>query len=137
MDFNNLPILQMMTKKMDWLSRRTEVIARNVANADTPGYKGRDLKEVNFKDLVSREAVSASFQPTRTSGAHLTGLKSGMPYAIRFAPDEYESTIDGNDVSMEQQLTKLGETQMSYQETLNLYRKHLDILRISLGRPNR
>ena len=137
MDFNNLPILQMMTKKMDWLSRRTEVIARNVANADTPGYKGMDLKRLDFKDMVKREAVVAAFEPRRTNAAHLASLRGNIPYAVRFAPDEYESTIDGNDVSVEQQLTKLGETQMSYQETLNLYRKHLDILRISLGRPNR
>ena len=38
---------------------------------------------------------------------------------------------------IEQQLTKLGETQMAYQTTLNLYRKHLDLLRTALTRPGR
>jgi flagellar basal-body rod protein FlgB len=135
MDFNNLPILQMMTKKMSWLTRRTEVISRNVANIDTPGYSARDLKSVSFRELIKRESTSAGFEPRRTRVTHMTGLQGHMPYAVEFAPDQYESTIDGNDVSTEQQLTKLSETQTSYQTTLNLYRKHLDMLRLSLGRP--
>lgn len=137
MDFNSLPILQMMTRKMSWLSNRTEVIAQNVANADTPNYRARDLKEVRFQELVRKESQAGGFTPARTNGAHLTGLNSNMPFATSSAPDAYETSIDGNDVSIEQQLTKLGETQMSYQMTLNLYRKHLDMIRTSLTRPAR
>ena len=137
MDFNSLPILQMITRKMSWLSHRTEVIAQNVANADTPNYRARDLKEVRFQKLVRKEGQSGGFTPARTNGSHLTGLNSNMPFATSSAPDAYETSIDGNDVSIEQQLTKLGETQMSYQMTLNLYRKHLDMIRTSLTRPAR
>ncbi|MFB3102597.1 MAG: flagellar basal body rod protein FlgB, partial [Alphaproteobacteria bacterium] len=50
------------------------------------------------------------------------------------APDRFETSINGNDVSLEQQLTRLGQTQLSYQATTNLYRKHLDMFRIALGR---
>lgn len=137
MDFNDLPILQMMTKKMSWLSRRTEVISQNVANVDTPNYKGRDLKEVSFADLVRNERNTGTFAPRQTHALHLIGTKPLMPFADKPAPDRYESTIDGNDVSVEQQLTRLGETQMSYQMTLNVYRKHLDMIRTAIGRPGR
>jgi len=65
MDFNRLPILQMMTRKMSWLSHRTEVIAQNVANADTPNYRARDLKEVRFQKLVRKEGQSGGFTPAR------------------------------------------------------------------------
>lgn len=129
--------MEMMTKKMSWLSRRTEVISQNVAHADTPNFQARDLKKVSFQDLVKKEAQTAGFSPMRTSAAHLTGLNSKMPYRVEEAPDSYETSIDGNDVSVEQQLTKLGETQMSYQMTLNLYRKHLEMIRTSLTRPGR
>ena len=137
MDFNNLPVLQMMTKKMSWLSHRTEIISQNVAHGDTPGFKAKDLKQVSFQDLVRKEGNLASFAPSRTSNNHLVGLNARTPFATEHAPDAYEQTLDKNDVSIEQQLTKLGETQMAYQTTLNLYRKHLDLLRTALTRPGR
>lgn len=137
MEFSSLPLMEMMTKKMSWLSRRTEVISQNVAHADTPNFRARDLKKVSFQDMVRKEAQTAGFAPKRTSTAHLVGLNTNMPYRVEASPDSYETSIDDNDVSIEQQLTKLGETQMSYQMTLNLYRKHLEMIRTSLTRPGR
>ena len=134
MDFNNVPIMQMMTKKMSWLSRRTEIIAQNVANADTPGFKARDLKPVNFREMVAREAGPKNAGPRLTNARHLTGTQATRPFDSERAPDRFETSINGNDVSLEQQLTRLGQTQLSYQATTNLYRKHLDMFRIALGR---
>lgn len=129
--------MEMMTKKMSWLSRRTEVISHNVAHADTPDFQARDLKKVSFQDMVKKESQTAGFAPKRTNATHLVGLNTNMPFRVEESPDAYETSIDDNDVSIEQQLTKLGETQMSYQMTLNLYRKHLEMIRTSLTRPGR
>ncbi|MCZ6845497.1 MAG: flagellar basal body rod protein FlgB [Alphaproteobacteria bacterium] len=134
MDFNNVPIMQMMTKRMSWLSRRTEIIAQNVANADTPGFKARDLKPVNFREMVDREAGPRNAGPRLTNARHLTGTRAALSFDTERAPDRFETSINGNDVSLEQQLTRLGQTQLSYQATTNLYRKHLDMFRIALGR---
>lgn len=134
MDFNNVPIMQMMTKRMSWLSRRTEIIAQNVANADTPGFKARDLKPINFRELVDREAGPRNAGPRLTNARHLTGTRATLSFDTERAPDRFETSINGNDVSLEQQLTRLGQTQLSYQATTNLYRKHLDMFRIALGR---
>ncbi len=134
MDFNSVPIMQMMTKKMSWLSRRTEIIAQNVANADTPRYKARDLKPVDFSELVEREARPKSAAPRLTNARHLIGTSATLPFDSEKAPDRFEGNVNGNDVSLEQQLTRLGQTQLSYQATTNLYRKHLDLFRIALGR---
>src|SRR3546814_9011289 len=116
MEFNDLPLMQMMTRKMSWLARRTEVISQNVANADTPDFNARDLKPVSFAELVRGEGVRADVAPRQTNPLHLAGLKPAMPYGSEAAPDRYETAIDGNDVSVEQQLTKLGETQMARSE---------------------
>ena len=134
MDFNNVPIMQMMTKKMSWLSRRTEIIAQNVSHADTPRYQARDLKPVNFRDLVAREAGPHNAGPRLTHARHMTGTSATLPFDTEKTPDSYETSINGNDVSLEQQLTRLGQTQLSYQATTNLYRKHLDLFRIAIGR---
>ena len=134
MDFNNVPIMNMMTKKMSWLSRRTEIIAQNVSNADTPNFKVRDLKTVDFRDLVAREAGPKNVGPRLTNTRHLTGTHATIAFDTENAPDRFEGSVNGNDVSLEQQLTRLGQTQLSYQATTNLYRKHLDMFRIALGR---
>lgn len=136
MEFNSVPIMQMMAKKMSWLSLRTEIIAQNVSNADTPGYKARELKPVNFRDLVDREAGSRGLSPRVTNARHISG--SSMTTTLKFdtqkAPDTFETSINGNNVSLEEQLTRLGQNQLTYQATTNLYRKHLDLFRMALGR---
>lgn len=134
MDFNNVPIMQMMTRKLSWLSHRTQVIAQNVSNSETPRYQARDLKPVNFRELVTREAAPQAAGPRATNPLHLTGTSAKLPFDTEKAPDQFETSIDGNDVSLEQQLTRLGETQLSYEATTNLYRKHLDLFRIAIGR---
>ncbi|HWW11780.1 MAG TPA: flagellar basal body protein, partial [Brevundimonas sp.] len=43
MGFTDLPLLSQIKGRLSWLDERQRVIAENVANADTPGYVGRDL----------------------------------------------------------------------------------------------
>lgn len=136
MEFNSVPVMQMMAKKMSWLSRRTEIIAQNVSNADTPQYKARDLKPVNFGELVDREAGPKGVAPRVTNARHISGtsMTTTIEFDTREQPDAFEVSINGNDVSLEQQLTRLGQNQLTYQATTNLYRKHLDLFRLALGR---
>jgi flagellar basal-body rod protein FlgB len=134
MDFSDLPVMQMMSGKMSWLSRRTDVLAENVANVDMPDYRARDLKAVSFRELVRGEQVSAGNAPKQTHAAHMTGTLPVSVFKDEARPDEFEAALDGNDVGVEQQMVKLNETQMSYQMTLNLYKKHIDMIRTALGR---
>ncbi|MHA1567699.1 MAG: flagellar basal body rod protein FlgB [Alphaproteobacteria bacterium] len=138
MFFNDLPMLSMMTKKLTWLSQRTEVLAQNVANADTPGFKARDVKGVDFRKLVAKErgTMAITNVPTVTHAGHLKGTIAAQSsdFRVERSPDMNGVSFDGNTVSAEQQLMKLGETQASHQMTLNLYRKHLSMLRIAIGR---
>ncbi len=134
MDFNDLPVMQMMAGKMSWLSKRTDVLAENVANVDMPGYRARDLKQVRFHDIVESRQKATGGAPKVTHAAHLAGTVPVQAFDDVTRPDKFEAALDGNDVSIEQQLVRLNETQMSYQMTLNLYRKHVDMLRTALGR---
>jgi flagellar basal-body rod protein FlgB len=126
--------MQMMSKRMSWLSKRTDLLAENVANVDMPGYRARDLKQVSFRELVEGEQIAAANAPRLTRAGHLAGTLPVRPFDDVASPDEFEAALNDNDVSVEQQLVKLNETQMSYQMTLNLYRKHIDMIRTALGR---
>ena len=136
MSFANSPILTMMANKMEWLSRRTELLAKNVANVDTPEYESQDLKEVGFADLLDKTQAAA--QPRVTNANHMVGTTAlNGPFRSVDVVDKGAANLNGNTVSMEAQLVKLSGTQNDYQMTLNLYRKHMDMLRMAIGRASR
>ena len=51
-NMSDMPLLAMLKQRMSWLSARQNVLAQNVANADTPGYTARYLKPINFEDIL-------------------------------------------------------------------------------------
>lgn len=52
MDFGKLPLFSLLSQRMAWLGKRQQVLAHNIANANTPGYRAQDLKEPSFKQLM-------------------------------------------------------------------------------------
>lgn len=126
-----MPLLATLSGRMAWLNARQQVLAENIANADTPGYVPRDLKPANFRDLVRSEG--AKLAPRATDASHLRGATGGN----RFAPQEqkgtYETTLDGNAVVLEEQLMKVTKTAGDYQTTTNLYRRYLAMFRTAIG----
>ncbi len=134
MFFSEMPLMSMMVGKLSWLSERGEILAENVANADTPKYRARDLAEISFSQELTRERRGGAGQPRRTNERHLEGSKPVRAFAIEDRPDNTESKLNGNTVGIEQQLISVGETQSAYQFTINLYRKHMDMLRTAIGR---
>lgn len=138
MEINDLPFFKLVGRRMDWLVARQKVLAQNVANADTPNYRTRDLKPMAFDDLlrVARNDGIASLSPTRTNVAHLgaAGARGGAPQEVVEPPDNADFSLSGNTVDMEDQLMKVAQTDMDYQVATNLYRKYLGLFRTALGR---
>ena len=136
MFFSEIPLMSMMVGKLAWLSERGEVLAQNVANADTPNYRAKDLARISFSQELARERrLSGGVgQPRRTNAQHLQGSKSVRTFEIEDRPNKTESKLNGNTVGIEQQLISVGETQSEFQLTISLYRKHLDMLRTAIGR---
>ncbi len=136
MFFSEIPLISMMVGKLSWLSERGEVLADNVANANTPQYRAKDLAEVSFGQQLAQEVLrpAGASQPVLTDANHLQGTKPVRAFEIEDRPDNTEPKLNGNTVGLEQQLISVGETQASYQLTINVYRKHLDLLRTAIGR---
>ena len=67
MDLFQLKLFQRMSERMGWLGARQEVLAQNIANADTPGYRARDIED--FGTVV--EEGSLAFQRRQTRPGHL------------------------------------------------------------------
>jgi len=98
------PEQQVMQAALQVRSARAEVLAGNVANADTPGYVARDLK---FDSALDQILDAGGAQDTPTSSDSIA-----TPENLRF---------DHNDVDVNQQLAKSYDNSLSYVATLKLY----------------
>jgi flagellar basal-body rod protein FlgB len=126
-------IFAVLGKRLDWLSQRQQVLAENVANADTPNYVPRDLDEAEFRRILRNQL--SPMGPKATHAAHLRGtVQRGGPANSTRQKDPYETSPSGNAVVLEEQLIKVAKTQSDYQTIINLYRKHMDMVRTALGR---
>ena len=126
-------IFAVLGKRMDWLSQRQQVLAENVANADTPNYEPRDLDEAEFGRILRNQL--SPMAPKATHATHLRGtVQRGGPANSTRQKDPYETSPSGNAVILEEQLIKVTKTQSDYQTIVNLYRKHMDMVRTALGR---
>lgn len=128
MDPGRLALFQLAERRLAWLDRRQEVLAQNIANADTPGYAARDLPP--FAQVLARSTVAAA---VRTDPGHLPGTLGPAPRARpeRLAP---ERTPAGNAVQIERELMKVSDTETHHSLTLGIMRKYLSLFRIALGR---
>jgi flagellar basal-body rod protein FlgB len=115
---------------MTWLGERQQVLAQNIANADTIGYAAQDLKEPAFNELL--RGVRSGVTLATTAPRHISVGAPGGPVVER-APDS-ERTTSGNSVVLEDQMMKVSKTAMDFQLTTNLYRKHLAMIKTALGR---
>lgn len=131
MDLQKQSLFQLAGQKMGYLGQRTKVLAQNIANSDTPNYRARDLKPVNFAQELSRTNRTVTMAATQAN--HLPPVSK--PEAFRSINGRsYETNISKNGVVLEEQMMKLGETQGEYEATTTLYRKYLDMVKLTLGR---
>jgi flagellar basal-body rod protein FlgB len=135
MNLNDIPLFRMMSQRMEWLSQRQQLLANNVANANTPGYRAQDLNPLSFDKLLRSGNGKMSARTTRSG--HLSGGASvgGGKFKLKPKDDDKAQTMTGNDVALEQEMMKVAQTAMDYQLTTNLYRKHLAMIRSALNSP--
>lgn len=136
MDLGKLPLFSMMSQRIAWLGKRQQVLAQNVANADTPGYHARDLKQPTFRDLIEG-ARGQGIGMATTRANHIAPAGSSDPGRNFKDAEEKagEVSLSGNSVDIEDQMMKVAQTAMDHQVTVNLYRKHISMIKAALGRP--
>lgn len=131
MDFSKIGLFKLLADKMDWHTQRQEVLAQNIANADTPDYQGRDLNDFDFRHEMRN---AARLQPTATASGHLAGTIAGGGDFKSNKKVAYETSPDGNAIVLEEQMMKVGKNAGDFQTITNLYRKQLGMFKTVLGR---
>jgi flagellar basal-body rod protein FlgB len=131
MDLDKIPMFKAMSRRMAWLTERQQVLAENVANADTPNYRARDLKAPSFADLVGKS--SGNLHLAATQPGHLTAANGASSFRTE-VDTKTELSPSGNNVVIENQMLKVSGTATDYQLTTSLYTQHLAMLKTVLGR---
>ena len=136
---SDITLFASVRKRLSWLTQRQEVLAQNIANADTPNYRPQDLAPVDFSSMLTSEinkgksgvsAVSVAV----TNESHLPNAGSKLNANSNAQKRTYEVAPSGNAVIMEEQLMKAGENAMDYNLMLNVYQKQVSMMRIAIGR---
>ena len=102
-------------------SYRQEVLAANIANADTPNYKARDIdfNSALQKALAGKsESSGASLSLATTSSRHLPGSGNAGPAPLLYEK-ELQPSADGNTVNMDVERSKFAENAIQYEASLN------------------
>jgi len=132
MDVGQIPLFQLLTGRMSWLSSRQSVLAENVANADTPNFVARDMTTVDFEELLKPKKPTYTVMATDARHIPIRTSLSSSPFSQQDAFGE-GGTTNGNVVSLEQEMIKLSDTQIQYQTATNLYQKAVNMFRTALG----
>lgn len=127
MDPTNLALFNLADRRLAHIGRRQEVLAQNIANADTPGWKSRDLK--SFADVLARTSSAA---PWQTQPGHLAPRRG--PAQGQGQVQGGERAPDGNSVVLDSELGKIADSESSHSLVTGLYAKYLGMFRTAAGR---
>lgn len=93
-------------------SRRAEVLANNLANADTPGFKARDVDFQSMLDKATESTRGLSMERTHQSHMDVSGAGSANELLYRLP---HQPSIDGNTVDAQQEQTRYMRNAMDFQ----------------------
>ena len=138
MDIESIPLFAMLKGRLGYLDQRQQVIAQNVANASTPGFTPQDLKPFAVKSGGTQLALAPVGQTSSGSmagmiplaGAASGGSMSSSAYKPVDAPDS-DTTLDGNQVVLEDQMVKLNDTRSDYDTAIGIYQKAMSFLTLA------
>ncbi|HLD23942.1 MAG TPA: flagellar basal body rod protein FlgB [Sulfuricurvum sp.] len=100
----------LMKSALDYRAARQDIIAGNIANADTPFYRPKDI---SFEDTLAQKSAeifrdkSQTLQMAHTNGAHLGPVDSGSTKATTFFRDGHMARNDGNSVDLDVETTEM------------------------------
>ena len=113
-------------RALDVRSRRMEVLARNIANADTPHFKARDI---DFRTVLSnaKQEPMLATQKGHVDNAAPPAEEGGMRYRVPF-----NVAFDGNTVELNVEQSQYGKAAAEYQATVNFLQDNISGIRKAL-----
>ena len=132
--FDDLKFFAMAHRTMHWLTERQKMVAENIANANTPHYQPKDIKPLDFKNVLDTET-----QPVRavaTNPMHISPVvdKSTFDTVTERRPEELK--LDGNAVLLEEQTKIIGDIKDMHGLATTLLQANMALFKTALGNGN-
>ena len=128
----DLPFFGMLGEKIKWLGQRQRVITQNISNSDTPDYKAKDLKPLNFETTLRGE--TSRLELARTSDRHVESPLKADAYRVLEERSPQETSPNGNSVLLEEQMMHMNTINSQHDLSIKLTRKYLQMYKIALGK---
>jgi len=127
----DLSLFAMLRTRMQWHQERQRVLAENVANANTPGFRPRDLAPLDFERA---QPETATLGLARTEPGHLSAIGGASGQFSTARQGGYQIRPSGNAVNLEDEMIKVAANQMDYQAATTLYTRSLGLIKTAIGK---
>lgn len=121
-------IFDVLAQKMSYLSQKQALLAENVANVDTPGYKQLELKPFSFGEAMKQ----ASGTMVTTDPRHIVPASMAGTNAQSVKSKDTDVLPSGNTVDVEQQMAEVSKTSVDYQTMTSIYHKMTSLFKIAI-----
>ena len=125
--FSDLNVFRMAYAMATHAGQRQAIVAQNMANADTPGYRARDIAP--FAGIYRADGDTM----TATRPGHFGAASDAGTQWQEFHADT-PADPNGNSVSVELEMVNGVEVKRQHDRALAIYRSSMNVLRTSLGR---
>lgn len=126
MDPTRLALFDLADRRLAHVGRRQELLAQNIANADTPGWAARDMKP--FAEMLKQQSAASDL--TRTDIRHIPPRQGGSAGHVLGG----EQSPDGNSVVLDVELGKIADSESAHALVVGIYQKYLAMFRTAAGR---
>ncbi|MGE0682204.1 MAG: flagellar basal body rod protein FlgB [Candidatus Binatia bacterium] len=130
------PTHTLLTTAMRLRAMRHEVLAANIANADTPDYRPRDVQFSGvLQALAQGQASSSGMQDGHLllATSHPGHIRPGMQNAVVTEEKGGEGKLDHNQVDIDQEMTQLAENALLQETNVTLLSRKLGGLRYAIS----
>ena len=110
--------------------QRIGVLANNMANADTPNFKARDI---DFSAVLGTTGENAPLALSVTDGAHIIPLDDELPAGTLQYRNPYQASLDGNTVEMAVEQAAFSENNVRYQASLTFINSQIAQLQLAIA----
>jgi flagellar basal-body rod protein FlgB len=129
----------MLRSRMNYFSDRQRLVAENIANSNTPGYRPQDLTPFSFRSIGGGSESPTVLRVTnpahmRPSGPDASTAANGFRTERRADP---VTTLDGTQVSLEDEMMRMADSRMNYEAAIGFYQKSMAMIRTSARAPGR
>lgn len=122
----NDDVMQVARMALDGLSQRQQVISRNLANVDTPGYRAQSFK---FEDALKRAVRGESrINLVASHNTHMASTTSKAGFQVENRPGG-SLRADQNNVDIDVELVEMSATGIQYQAVTQSVNKKLQLLK--------